>query len=40
MGMGCAVCVPWWCGCGAGMGLVLAGKGPGRDFLPALLGRL
>jgi len=40
MGMACAACVPWWCGCGMGMRLVLAGNGPGRDFLPALLGRL
>jgi hypothetical protein len=38
MAMACAACVPWWCGCGTGMRLVLAGNGPGRDFLPALLG--
>jgi hypothetical protein len=38
MGMACAACVPWWCGCGTGMRLVLAGNGPGRDFLPAVLG--
>jgi len=28
MGMACAVCVRWWCGCGTGMRLVLAGNGP------------
>ena len=39
MGMACAACVPWLCGCGTEMRLVLAGNGPDRDFLPALLGQ-
>jgi hypothetical protein len=30
MAMACAACVLWWCGCGTGMRLVLAGNGPGR----------
>jgi hypothetical protein len=39
MAMACAACVLWWCVCGTGMRLVLAGNGPGRDFLFALPGR-
>ena len=35
MAMACAACVLWWRDCGTGMRLVLAGNGPGRDFLPA-----
>jgi hypothetical protein len=40
MAMACAACVLWWCDCGTGMRLVLAGNGPGRDFLLALPGRI